>query len=132
MFTYLFDIFFLWIGWCIILEWLYCYCFCKHLIYNTHWTSWLGLQNTMTASLQRGKTFPTSTLDMTRNNLMVRFQYCWNFRECGVFLHCYYSLAHSGLEGPIYGPNRIIRHLICVLMLNLIVWNRTVWSYNCV
>ena len=34
----------------------------------------LGLQNTPTASLQRGKTFPTNVLDMTPNNLMVSFQ----------------------------------------------------------
>ena len=36
--------------------------------------SQLGLQNTLTASLQRDKTPLTSVLDMTLNNLMVRFQ----------------------------------------------------------
>ena len=38
------------------------------------WPSRPGLQNTPTASLQRGKTLLTSVLDMTLNNLMVRFQ----------------------------------------------------------
>ena len=38
-------------------------------------SSQMGLQNTLTASLQRGKTCPPiSVLDMTLNNLMVRFQ----------------------------------------------------------
>ena len=41
---------------------------------------------------------PTSVLDMTLNNLMVRFQQCWSFGECGVPLHCHRSLVHSGLE----------------------------------
>ena len=30
------------------------------------------------APLQRGKTLLTSVLDMTRNNLMLRFQKCWS------------------------------------------------------
>ena len=30
-------------------------------------------------------------LDMTLNNLMVRFQQCWSFGECGVPLHCHCS-----------------------------------------
>ena len=40
----------------------------------------------------------TSVLDMTLNNLMVRFQQCWSFGECGVPLHCHHSQVHSGLE----------------------------------
>ena len=39
---------------------------------------------------------PTSVLDMTLNNLMVRFQQCWSFGECGVPLHCHRSHVHSG------------------------------------
>ena len=39
-----------------------------------HWLSWLGLQNTPITFLQRGKILPTSVLDITLNNLMVRFQ----------------------------------------------------------
>ena len=41
---------------------------------------------------------PTSVLDMTLNNLMVRFQQCWSFGECRVPLHCHHSQVHSGLE----------------------------------
>ena len=41
---------------------------------------------------------PTSVLDMTLNNLMVRFQQCWSFGECGVLLHCHRSQVHSGPE----------------------------------
>ena len=42
--------------------------------YNRNWPTWVGLQNTPTASLQRSKTPPMSILDMTLNNLMVRLQ----------------------------------------------------------
>ena len=46
---------------------------------------WLGLSNTLTASLQRDKTpTPASVLDMTLNNLMVMFQSCWSFGKCEV------------------------------------------------
>ena len=45
-----------------------------------------------------GKTTPTSVLDMTLNNLMVRFQQCWSFGECGGPLHCHRSQVHSGPE----------------------------------
>ena len=40
----------------------------------------------------------TSVLVMTLNNLMVRFQQCWSFGECGVPLHCHRSQVHSGPE----------------------------------
>ena len=42
-----------------------------------------GVVNTPTAPLQRGETphLPTSVLDMTLNNLKVRFQQCWSFGE---------------------------------------------------
>ena len=39
---------------------------------------------------------PMSVLDMTLNNLMVRFQQCWSFGECGVPLYCHCSQVHSG------------------------------------
>ena len=42
--------------------------------FKIFWTSRLELQNTLTASLQKGKTPPKSVLDMTLNNLMVRLQ----------------------------------------------------------
>ena len=41
---------------------------------------------------------PTSILDITLNNLMVRFQQCWSFGECGVPLRCHRSQVHSGPE----------------------------------
>ena len=40
----------------------------------------------------------TSVLIMTVNNLMVRFQQCWSFGECGVPLYCHHSQVHSGPE----------------------------------
>ena len=49
--------------------------------------------------LCRGVRTPlTSVLDMTLNNLMVRFQQCWSFGECRVPLHCHCSQVHSGAE----------------------------------
>ena len=54
---------------------------------------------------------PTSVLDMTLNNLMVRFQWCWGFGECRVALHCHRSLVHTGLEWE---------HLIRVLSMGWI------------
>ena len=41
---------------------------------------------------------PMSVLEMTLNNLMVRFQYYWSFGECGVPLYCHRSQVHSGPE----------------------------------
>ena len=41
---------------------------------------------------------PMGVLDMTLNNLMVRFQQWGSFRECGAPLHCHLSQVHSGLE----------------------------------
>ncbi len=38
------------------------------------WPCQLGLRNTPTTFLQKDKTPPTSVLDMTLNNLMVRLQ----------------------------------------------------------
>ena len=39
-----------------------------------HKTQTKGLENTQTTSLLRATTPPTSVLDMTLNNLMVKFQ----------------------------------------------------------
>ena len=77
-----------------------------------------------------------NVLDMTLNNLMVRFHECWNFVGSGVSLYCHCSQLHSGLEvepdkGPIYRLNRtkpklleftvFFLHLNGVFMLNWIV-----------
>ena len=43
------------------------------------------------------KPLPTSVLDMTRDYLMVRFQF-WSFGEYGILLHCYSSQVHFDLE----------------------------------
>ena len=52
-------------------------------------SSRLGQQNTPTASLQRGKTPPMSDLDMTSNNLMVRFHTCLSFGKYRLLLYCH-------------------------------------------
>ena len=69
----------------------------KYIYYhmNTFLPSQLRLQNTPTTSLQRGKNTSTSVLDMTLNNLMLRFQQCWSFGKCRVPLHCHRSQIHS-------------------------------------
>ena len=76
---------------------------------------------------------PTSVLDMTLNNLIVRFQQCWSFGECKVPLHCHCSQVQGVVapdKGPIYGLNRTkpcffhytdFLHLNCIFMLNWIV-----------
>ena len=64
-------------------------------VHCSRWGLLPRLLNTPTASLQRGK---TSVLDITLNNLMVRFQQCWSFGDCGVPLHCHRSQVHSGPE----------------------------------
>ena len=51
--------------------------------------SWLGMHNTPTASLQRGKTPPTSDMNMTLDNLMV------SFGEGKAPFHCVCSQVHS-------------------------------------
>ena len=40
---------------------------------------------------------PKSVLDITLNNLMVRFQ-PWRFWECRVLLHCHRSQLHTDTE----------------------------------
>ena len=42
------------------------------------------------------ETPPTSVLDMILNNLIMRFQWCWGFGECGAPLHYHCSQVHSG------------------------------------
>ena len=39
---------------------------------------------------------PMCVLDMTLSNLMVRFQCCWSFGECGAPLHCHCSQVRTG------------------------------------
>ena len=90
------------------------------------WSSRVGLQNTPTASLQRGKTLPTSVLDMILNNLMLELWEMWS------------TPSSPSLPGPLWPgvvtPDRVLFmgqiELNWVLMLNWIVWNRTVYMYK--
>ena len=70
------------------------HCFIHSLI--SFLSNRLGLYNTLTAHLQRGKTPPISV--MTLNNLMVRFQLCWSLGKCRESLHCHRSRVNSGPE----------------------------------
>ena len=68
---------------------------------------------------------PTSVPYMTLNNLMVRFQKCWNFGECGI------PTSLPSLPGPLWNgvvaPNRTSS----ILLLNWIVWvNWIAWNRN--
>ena len=71
-----------------------------------------------------GKTSASSVQDMTLNNLMVRFQYCWSFGEC-------IPLLPGPLWPGVVAPDRVLSmgqiELNC--MLNWIVWNRTVFTF---
>ena len=74
---------------------------------------------------------PTGVQDMTLNNLMVRFQWCSRYGECGVPLHCHHPQVHSG--PGVVAPNTVLsmglRFQLSAnkwLMLNWIDRNRTV------
>ena len=44
------------------------------------------------------KPLPNMCPEYDTENLMVRFQWCWSFGECGAPLHCNCSQVHSGPE----------------------------------
>ena len=79
----------------------------------------------------------TSVLDMTLNNLMVRFQQCWSFGECGVPLHCHWHtyakmnclIKLNSFKIEMFLTIKLYLHLNCMLMLNWIIWNRTVFRH---
>ena len=84
---------------------------CIHTIYiKTYWPNQLGLQNTRTASMQRGKTSPKWVLDMILNMV--------ELRGMQSTLHCHSSQVHfnrsgSTWKGPIYKSNRTkMRHYV--------------------
>ena len=91
----------------------------------------LGLQNTLTPSLQRSKApAPTSVLFMTLNNPVM--PELWGL-QCTPWL--------LSLPGPLWSvmvaPDWVLSmgplEQNCVLMQNWIVWNWTVfWHWNCV
>ena len=97
----------------------------------------------------------TSVLDMTLNNLMVRFKWCWSFEECREPLYSHRSEVHSGpvwlnrtkprffhytdfaFKRRIYAKLNCLKielfwYLNCVLMLNWTARNRTVLTFKTV
>ena len=64
---------------------------------------------------EQDPTHSTSVPDMTLNNLMVRFQWCW-----------------PGVAAPDRAPSTGQIELNCVLMLNWIIWNITVFNIEAV
>ena len=48
---------------------------------------------------------PTSVMDMTLNNLMMRFQQYWSFGECGVPL---YAIAPRSTLAGLVAPDRAL------------------------
>ena len=71
---------------------------------------------------------PTSVQDMTLNNLIVRFQWCWGFGE---WQYPLFPLLFGPLWPGMVAPDRTLFmsqiKLECIRMLNWIVWIRTVW-----
>ena len=78
-----------------------CVCVCTNLSSPSSMRrirpSKLGWLNTLTASLQKGKTSPKSVLDMTQNDLMV-ISVILELCECRLTLHCHEPQVHSGPE----------------------------------
>ena len=72
---------------------------------------------------------PKSVLDMTLNNLMVRFQWCGSFRKYPL-LPSLPGLLEPGVVAPdrALSMDQIERN--CVLMLNWITWNRIVLIFK--
>ena len=78
-----------------------------------HLPSQLGLQNTLTAFLQRVKTLPHNECpDMTLNNLIVRFQ----IGECRVPLHCHCRGGHYFF--PLIFPLTLDQYFIILSISN--------------
>ena len=71
---------------------------------------------------------------MTLNNQMVRFQQCWSFGECGVPLIDLLPSPPVSLGPRMVVSERLLSmgqiELNCVLMLNCIVWNRSVLTFK--
>ena len=74
-------------------------------------------------SLQRGKSFPPSILDMTLNYLIVRL-HSWSFWECGVLLHCHYSQVHfNPVWVPLVCQKEIFNHFLYLKLFNCVQTN---------
>ena len=70
----------------------------SHITHTFSWSSWLGLQNTPTKSLQRATTPPRNVLDTTINHSMVMPHQWLSFGVWRVPLHCHRYQVHSGSE----------------------------------
>ena len=119
----------------------------RHAV-GMHWWWWIllntyislysrpGLQNILTASLQRGKPLPhsMSVLDMTSKNLMVRLSNIlklWGMRSTPS-LPLFSGPPFHGVLAPdrVRSMGQIELRTNKWLMLNWIIKNRTVWSFN--
>ena len=98
-----------------------------HTHTHTHtyiYTYWLIVMQTFTVHcpvgwscrihrlhLRRGvRPHPVRVLKMTLNNLMVRFQWCWGFGECGVPLNYHCSQVHPRLAWQhLIGPYLLVK-----------------------
>ena len=97
---------------------------------QTIWPCQLGILNTQTASLQRGKTPPVSVLDMTLSKsdsevpIMLELWGMWSTPSLPLF-----PGPLPGVVAPDWALSMGRIELNCVLMLNCIVWNRTVLTF---
>ena len=93
-------------------------------------TSQLELQNTPTANHQRGKTFSTSLLDMIFNNLMALVILEVSWMQSSSLL----PMLPGRLRRGVVAPHRVLSmgkiELNCLFMLNWVIWNRTVLTFN--
>ena len=65
---------------------------------DTRWGSFTLLKRSSWCILQPQPNGQTNVLDMALHHLMIRLK-SQSFLECGVPLHCHYSLVHSDFEG---------------------------------
>ena len=99
--------------------------------------AYLGQQNTLTTSLQRGKFHSMIALYMTQNTLLVRFSSARSLENAeypfiATAPRSTLTKDSSTWKTLIYGSNRTVWHLNYVLMLNWIAGNITVFRFNCV
>ena len=88
-------------------------CAREHLRSCLHLTNQCAKRKVLSLTKPKGKIYKTKSLDhyitirpppmsvlyMMLKCLMVRFQQCWSFGECGAPLHCHCSQVHSGPAG---------------------------------
>ena len=79
-----------------------------------------------TSAEGKDPTPPMSDLDVTLNNIMVRFQWCWGFGERGAHPYCHFSHGHPG--PGMEAPGRALNSQIITVWRNWIPWNRNVFD----